>query len=117
MRSQTKTAALRLKALSLFTGAGGLDLGFAAAGIDPVACIELDPVARQTLARNRMHWNLLEEGDVHALRPRELLRCVGVAPGELDVVFGGPPCQPFSKSAFWLHEETGRLRDSRASTV
>lgn len=40
---------------------------------------------------------------------------VGV--GEADMLVGGPPCQPFSKSAYWVHGDTKRLGDPRADTL
>ena len=106
-----------LKVISLFTGAGGLDLGFEAAGYSTVACVELDATARETLTRNRPEWNLLDEGDIHRVLPTDLLRTANLSVGDVDVVLGGPPCQPFSKAAFWVAGETLRLADPRASTL
>lgn len=102
-----------LRSISLFTGAGGLDLGFAATGINPELCLEIDQDARRTLQRNRPTWNLLPDGDVERIRPVELLREIGADPGDLDVIFGGPPCQPFSKSAYWARDAFDPLADPR----
>ena len=59
--------------LSLFTGAGGLDLGLEVAGFENVLCVEFDKDARQTLRINRPHWKLSEPGDIHQLTPNEIL--------------------------------------------
>lgn len=103
--------------LSLFTGAGGLDLGLEAAGFEPVLCVEVDEDSRATLKRNRPGWLLAEPGDVHALVPEEFLRQAGLKPRELRLLAGGPPCQPFSKSAYWSNGNGRRLHDPRAYTL
>jgi DNA (cytosine-5)-methyltransferase 1 len=105
-----------LTAISLFTGAGGLDLGFEAAGFRIAASVELDPDARQTIQGNRRRWCLLEEGDIHRLDPLQLLESRQLEPRDIDVVIAGPPCQPFSKSALWSKGNTDRLEDPRAKT-
>ncbi len=107
----------RLRIISLFTGAGGLDLGFEAAGFRTTACVEIDPTARKTIQKNRPRWNLLSEGNVHHIEPRVLLETAGVRRRQIDVVLGGPPCQPFSKAAFWANGTTARLKDKRADTL
>lgn len=103
--------------LSLFTGAGGLDLGLECAGFEPVLCVENDPDSRATLARNRPQWRLSDPGDVHQLDPRGLLVQLGLRQHEVTLLAGGPPCQPFSKSAYWYNGEGGRLKDPRARTL
>lgn len=102
-----------LRGISLFTGAGGLDLGFEAAGIHADACLEIDPDARRTLGVNKPGWNLIAEGDIERVRPSHLLGQIGAGVGELDVLFGGPPCQPFSKSAYWARDTFDPLSDPR----
>ena len=44
--------------LSLYTGAGGLDLGLEAAGFASALCVEVDDDARATLRQNRPNWKL-----------------------------------------------------------
>jgi DNA (cytosine-5)-methyltransferase 1 len=105
----------KLAAVSLFTGAGGLDYGFEAAGFDTLVAVELDADTCATLRANRS-WPVLQR-DVSSLPDRELLDAAGVRPGEIDLVLGGPPCQPFSKSAYWANGDTKRLDDPRAATL
>ena len=80
-----------LTTLSLFTGGGGLDLGFERAGFLHKAAFEILDICGQTLRINRPAWDVRSgalSGDVcsAAFTPFR-----GV-----DVVHGGPPCQPFS---------------------
>lgn len=103
--------------LSLFTGAGGLDLGLEAAGFKPVLCVEVDQDSRATLKRNRPRWRLADPGDIHALEPSEILRQAGLKPRQLQLLAGGPPCQPFSKSAYWSNGNGSGLQDPRARTL
>jgi DNA (cytosine-5)-methyltransferase 1 len=106
-----------LSVLSLFTGAGGLDLGLEIAGFEPVLCVEVDEDSRSTLKKNRPGWRLADPGDIHALEPDEILRQAGIKPRELKLLTGGPPCQPFSKSAYWANGNGSRLQDPRARTL
>lgn len=106
-----------LKMVSVFTGAGGLDIGFEAAGFQTLVAIEKDPDARTTIKLNRQEWGLLDEGDVLRIRPDMVLANAGCVPGETDVLIGGPPCQPYSKSAYWVRGNTRRLNDPRAETI
>ena len=103
--------------LSLFSGAGGLDLGLEEAGFDPVLCVEIDEDSRATLKQNRPEWRLANPGDIQALKSDEILSQAGIKPRELRLLAGGPPCQPFSKSAYWSNGYGLRLHDPRAYTL
>lgn len=103
--------------ISLFTGAGGLDIGLEAAGFQNRLCVEIDEDARATIRRNRPNWNLATPGDIHAIKPSKLVSMAGVKPRSLDLLAGGPPCQPFSKSGYWAAGDSRRLGDPRASTL
>lgn len=80
-----------LPALSLFSGGGGLDLGFERAGYAHLASYDTLASAGETLALNRPKWTVYSgaEGDVKAADWRQYR-------GEVAVLHGGPPCQPFS---------------------
>ena len=103
--------------MSLFTGAGGLDLGLEAAGFRPALCVEVDEDARRTLAANRLGWMLSDPGNIHALRPEELLEQASLKPRQITLLIAGPPCQPFSKSAYWTNGDARRLADPRSHTL
>jgi DNA (cytosine-5)-methyltransferase 1 len=106
-----------LSTLSLFTGAGGLDLGLEQAGFQSVLCVEMDEDSRETLRQNRPEWRLSDPGDIYQLELGELLRQAGLKRRQLSLLAGGPPCQPFSKSMYWSTGDAPRLRDPRAKTL
>lgn len=102
-------------AVSLFSGAGGLDLGVEHAGFRTAVAVEWDADAADTMEKNAAaHFPGLREvirADLHPLAAGqddgvttgEILRAGGFAPGERpDLLVGGPPCVAFSKSGFWL---------------
>lgn len=107
----------RRTVVSLYTGAGGLDIGLEEAGFGVVLCVEKDEIARQTLRVNRPRWPLAEPGDVHLLAPEAALEQMGLTRGEVTLLSGGPPCQPFSKSGYWASGDSARLADPRAATL
>jgi DNA (cytosine-5)-methyltransferase 1 len=103
--------------LSLYTGAGGLDLGLARAGFQIAGCVEVDHDAQQTLKKNQPSWPQLEDGNIHAHSPSQLLEAFGLTPGEISLLAGGPPCQPFSKSGQWKLGAPRKMSDPRAATL
>lgn len=105
-----------MTAISLFTGVGGLDFGFEAAGFRTVAAVEMDPVACRAIRRNRPVWKVIEK-DIHDTDSSEILGAAHLRPSECDALIGGPPCQPFSKSSYWVNGDSSRLEDPRADTL
>jgi len=101
--------------ISLFSGAGGLDFGFEAAGFDIGAAVEQDRDCCATL-RNHLGDRVIER-DIFDVTTDEMLEVAGRSCGEVEVLIGGPPCQPFSKSGFWRTGDSGRLTDPRAATL
>lgn len=102
-------------AISLYTGAGGLDLGFEAAGFRTRVAVEMDDDCVRTLRANR-DWPIMHRS-IHQITSSEILRVAGLGVGEADILIGGPPCQPFSKCGYWVTGDAQRLDDSRATTV
>ncbi|WP_137046034.1 DNA cytosine methyltransferase [Pseudolabrys sp. FHR47] len=106
----------KLKAISLYTGVGGLDFGFEAAGFSTRVAVEIDPVACRVLSGNRPAWRVVED-DIGNVSMSRLLDFAGLRSREADVLIGGPPCQPFSKSGYWATGSSRRLEDARAGTL
>jgi DNA (cytosine-5)-methyltransferase 1 len=102
-------------AISLFSGAGGMDYGFEAAGFSTKVAVEFDHDCCETLRRNRSFAVI--ERDIMKVSTAELLEAGGLSKGEPDVLFGGPPCQPFSKAGYWASGDSRRLEDPRANTL
>lgn len=96
-----------MRAISLFSGAGGLDLGCEQAGFDTVAAVELDELARTTMLHNAPScFPALSSSavfaDIAKIGGEDLLEAAGLDVEDVDLVHGGPPCTPFSKSGYWL---------------
>lgn len=104
-----------MRAISLFTGVGGLDFGFEAAGFDTAVAVEIDRACCAALRSNR-DWPVIE-GDIHTVTTGRLLEAGSLTRGQADVLIGGPPCQPFSKSGYWVTGDAKRLGDARADTL
>ncbi|PTU72307.1 DNA cytosine methyltransferase [Chromobacterium haemolyticum] len=74
--------------IDLFSGAGGLSLGLKMAGWNTLVASDYDPAACKTYRKNFDTANVIE-GDIRKINWRELQ-------GKIDLIAGGPPCQPFS---------------------
>lgn len=107
----------RPRVLSAFTGLGGLDLGLECAGFRTVACIEFDSTARKSISLNRPGWNLLDTRDIVDLARHFCPGSLGLRIRELEILAGGPPCQPFSKAAQWSPRSRRGLDDPRSNAL
>ena len=90
-----------LSAISLFSGSGGLDLGVERAGYAVRSCVEYDRDACESLRANFPRARVLE-GNIRDVPTEAILGAAGLRPGEAELLLGGPPCTPFSKSGYWL---------------
>lgn len=106
-----------LSSISLYTGAGGLDIGLEAAGFEPTICVEIDSTARATLAANRPQWSLSSKPDVSTMTAEEILAEAALERREGALLAAGPVCQPFSSAARWAASGSRGLADPRASTL
>ena len=102
-------------AISLFSGAGGLDLGVEQAGFRTAVAVEWDEDAADTMEKNASEYfrDLREvlradlypmaSGTGQGLNTVDILRAGGFdAQNRPELLVGGPPCTAFSKSGFWL---------------
>lgn len=82
--------------VDLFCGAGGMSLGFEQAGIDIVAAVDSEPIHIVTHKTNFPNCQVLL-ADLSRLSGDELRNATGLEGKAIDVLFGGPPCQGFSR--------------------
>ncbi|MCF8481348.1 MAG: DNA cytosine methyltransferase [Rhodospirillum sp.] len=104
-----------MRSVELFAGAGGLAIGVGRAGFIPSRIVEWDRWCCDTLRENRAagldslrHWPLPQEGDVRSFTFTDL-------DGKIDIVTGGPPCQPFSLGG--KHQAHADKRDMWSEAV
>ncbi|MGH8910171.1 MAG: DNA cytosine methyltransferase [Egibacteraceae bacterium] len=91
-------------AISLFSGAGGLDLGVEQAGFVTAVAVEIDRDAADTMEKN-FHGLVspVIRQDILNTPTAAILDAAGLRGSQRpDLLVGGPPCTPFSKSGFWL---------------
>jgi DNA (cytosine-5)-methyltransferase 1 len=115
--------AMRGTCVSLFSGAGGLDLGLEQAGWHIAYAADNDPLAVETLLANAgrsigsgastFESTFIERVDVRALDADAILARCGVGRGSVELLAGGPPCQSWSSAGHQLgfQDPRGRLFD------
>lgn len=108
--------------VSLFSGAGGLDLGLEIAGWRNLYASDVDDAAVATLVSNRgkrvgqttvLDDTLIEQADARNLTGKQILSKVGLARGDVPLLVGGPPCQSWSSAGHQkgFEDPRGRLFD------
>lgn len=105
--------------ISLFSGAGGLDIGLEDAGFSCLYASDIDAAAYETLVANKRrdthHLNeaIVEHADVSRTTGAHILDSIGATTGQVPLLVGGPPCQSWSSAGHqkgWL-DPRGRLFD------
>jgi len=108
----------KYKVISLFSGAMGLDIGLEQSNrFRVIACVEKEHAFCQTIRANIQGGRLdagvkVFEADIAQLDPLQVLDAVGLKPGELDLLAGGPPCQSFSTAG-----KRGTTQDPRGTLL
>ena len=107
-----------LEFVSLFSGAGGLDLGFEIAGWKCLYASDIDPDAVATLSANRfagfgedkkaLRDAVIRCEDVRSLSGSRILKAIGRKKGQVPLLVGGPPCQSWSSAGHQLGFEDAR---------
>lgn len=97
------------KVISLFSGAGGLDIGFGRAGFRTVYATDVWRTACRTLEKNKtadeVHCGDIREVDFRGLKEKY---------GEIDCLIGGPPCPPYSQTRHYLIGKADGFEDEHA---
>lgn len=97
------------KVLSLFSGAGGLDIGFEQAGFRTVFATDVWDIACNTLKKNNIADTVFC-GDVRKIDFSSLRASYG----EIDCLIGGPPCPPYSQTRHYLVGKADGFEDEHA---
>lgn len=92
-----------MKVISLFSGCGGLDLGFEKAGFEIPVANEFDPTIYETFKINHPNTKLIE-GDIRNISEEDF-------PSDVDGIIGGPPCQSWSEAGALrgIEDQRGQL--------
>lgn len=98
-----------LKVVSLFSGCGGLDIGFKQHGFTTVFATDIWDVACNTLQKNNMAKEVLCD-DVRNIDFNRIKK----ENGNIDCVIGGPPCPPYSQTRHYLINKKSGLEDEKA---
>lgn len=106
-------------AVSLFSGAGGLDVASFMAGVPVAVSTDVNTDCIKTLKLNELFKeDEIIEGDLHKIESATLKGALKRREHDKFIVIGGAPCQPFSKAGYWVGHETRRgINDPRATLV
>lgn len=107
----------KLEFISLFSGAGGLDIGFELAGWECLYASDIDKFSVETLQSNKGRKvgkvtlfadAVIEKMDIRELSGKEILKKITRKKGEVPLLVGGPPCQSWSSAGHQLGFEDPR---------
>ncbi len=110
---------LKIGAISLFSGAGGLDVASFLAGVPVLSSTDFDDDCIETLKMNELFGDTeIIKGDLHMISSDVFMEVVKKHNPDKFIVIGGAPCQPFSKAGYWVGNSTRKgINDPRATLV
>lgn len=107
-----------VKAISFFSGCGGLDIGSHLAGVDVISSMDFDADCIRTLQANRLFKDCdIRLADIAKTRGKDYHQVVKNAKPEKLILIGGPPCQPFSKAGYWIGNKSRKGIDDPRNMI
>lgn len=95
-----------VKAVSMFSGAGGLDIGTQLAGVPVLTSLDIFEDSVRTIQQNNFFKNTMHEcGDITKIDGTHYSEVLKRENPDKLIIVGGPPCQPFSKAGYWVTNE------------
>ena len=107
-----------IHALSFFSGCGGLDIGTQMAGVKVLTSLDFDKDAIATLRSNKFFAHTEHRcDDIRNVTAMDYSSIIKKNNPEKLIIVGGPPCQPFSKGAYWITNEKRKGADDERNMV
>ncbi len=105
----------KIKAISLFSGAGGLDIASHLSGVEVISSLDFDKDSIETLKLNKIFSNSkIFHEDIRNINSKNYSQMINKKKFDKLIFLGGPPCQPFSKAGYWVtHENRLGKKDPR----
>lgn len=118
-KSAEKHKTNKVVSISLFSGAGGLDIASFMAGVPVVLSTDFDSDCIQTLKMNDEYKDTeIIHGDLHEIDSDRFKVRLNEIEYDKFIVIGGAPCQPFSKAGYWVTNKKRRgINDPRAALI
>ena len=108
----------KIHALSFFSGCGGLDIGTQMAGVKVLTSLDFDKDAITTLSSNKFFAHTEHRcDDIRNITAMDYLSIIKNNNPEKLIIVGGPPCQPFSKGAYWITNEKRKGAEDERNMV
>ena len=107
-----------VKFISLFSGCGGLDLGVKLNGFEIISSLDNDLDSFKTLSLNKIFNNTKHiHDDIRNIKPNDFSKIIKSNNPQKLFLIGGPPCQPFSKAAYWQTHSKRKGKDDEKNMI
>lgn len=108
----------KIVSISLFSGCGGLDIASHMAGVPVISSLDFEEDCIKTLKANNMLFSSkVYHADISKFSTEEYKKLLKERKPEKFIVIGGPPCQPFSKAAYWVGNKSRKIEKDPRNMV